>query len=244
MPADQPSPGFRSRDIPLTVTGEARADKDALLLRMRAYERLKVRRVSQNTAPDHIDILLIPGPARKLGRHEVGEVLARVGHELIVVDVVVPLLVVVQERALRAAEDDAPVAFAGSDSPLTRDHVVDVARAVSEAVRVLERTRDAGEGVRRSRRDGRGGAADGDDLLLEVWQDGPSVGVGRCDDESGGDLASGRVDLPSGRARLLQPQRRRVRLQVETVSLDTDSDHWCQREPLDQDSEVGSTHAL
>ena len=124
------------------MTRESRTDKHALLVRMLPDERLEVARVTKHATPDVIDVALITIPIGKALRHESLKVAPRFRHQLVVVYIVIPQLVVVQKGALGAAEDYTSITSAWDLASLARDHVVHISCPMSEAIRILQGTSD------------------------------------------------------------------------------------------------------
>jgi hypothetical protein len=115
----------------------------------------------------------VPVPAYKVFVHETLEVGPRSGHLDVVIDVVVPLVDVVEEAALGSAEDDAAVALTRYETaPLSGNHVIDLPWTMAKAVRVLDGSWYAARQVRGSRSYGAGGSANGDDERLELGEKG------------------------------------------------------------------------
>lgn len=113
----------------------------------------------------------VPVPAYKVLVHETLKVGPRSGHLDVVIDVVVPLIDVVEEAALGAAEDDAAVALTWHETTtLSGNHVIDLPWTMTKAVSVLDGPWYAARRVRGSWGYGAGGSANGDNVRLELGE--------------------------------------------------------------------------
>lgn len=115
----------------------------------------------------------VPVPAYKVLVHETLKVGPRSGHLDVVIDVVVPLIDVVEEAALGPAKDDAAVALTWHETTaLSGNHVIDLPWTMAEAVSVLDGSWQRARGVGGSRSYGAGGSANGDNERLELGENG------------------------------------------------------------------------